>query len=142
LQTEIFDLEYLCKIHHHLFADIYEWAGKLRKVDISKGATRFANFKFIESSWNEYVKPKIDNLGNAKDKIYCISEIMQEVNLIHPFREGNGRTSRVFINKLAQTQNITFNWTKITKQENLLASVASVNDDLQPLIEMLLKCVV
>ena len=100
----------LLDIHKHLFQDIYSWAGKVRTVEISKGGkpffplSRFHNaFIFIDSLIAEY--RKIDK----KDKTqlaYKLAEILDNINYLHPFREGNGRTQREFLRLLAMEKKL------------------------------------
>ena len=95
----------LFEIHKHLFQDVYEWAGQRRKVEISKDGnqffptTHFENaFKYIDALILEDKKiPKKEVLEIAKK----LAEILDAVNYLHPFREGNGRTQREFIRLLA-----------------------------------------
>jgi cell filamentation protein len=90
------DSDTLFAIHRHLFQDIYDWAGKRRTVEISKGGKQFfpiSHFenalKYIDSLIAEYQHiGKEDNAGLAKK----LAEILDNVNFLHPFREGNGRT--------------------------------------------------
>ena len=101
-----FDLAHLQRIHLALFQDVYEWAGKIRTVDISRGNSRFANVRFIESVANE--------LFNQLARENCLKELdastlsaglahyLSEINALHPFREGNGRVQRIFISHLSQ----------------------------------------
>jgi cell filamentation protein len=69
-----------------------------------------------------------------------LAEIIGEMNIIHPFREGNGRSIRTFIQLLAKAQNIVIDWSKITEQENIDASIAYINGDIKPFILLLKKC--
>ena len=96
-----FDLTHLCKIHKYLFQDIYDWAGEIRSVDITRGESRFCNVRHIQS----YSKTIFRNLATEKylvklePKIFAIrlAHYLSEINAIHPFREGNGRVQRLFI---------------------------------------------
>lgn len=95
----------LFKIHKHLFQDIYEWAGKKRKVEINKEGkqffptTRFDNaFRYIDSLITDYKKIPKDNKKLLANKL---AEILDHINYLHPFREGNGRTQREFLRLLA-----------------------------------------
>ena len=93
-----FDLAHLQKIHLALFQDIYDWAGEIRTVDISRGNSRFANVRFIESAaheifnrlarenWLKHLDP------NALSE--RLAHYLSEINALHPFREGNGRAGR------------------------------------------------
>jgi cell filamentation protein len=95
----------LLDIHKYLFQDIYEWAGKKRMVEISKDGkqffptTHFGNaFVFIDNIIEEYRKIGKEEISNISDKL---AEILDTINFLHPFREGNGRTQREFIRILA-----------------------------------------
>lgn len=99
-----FDLRHLQSIHGYIFQDVYEWRGKIRTVDIAKG-NMFCNVKFIESQ----AKNIFSNLRNDKyleglcreDFISKLAYYFSEINALHPFREGNGRSQREFIRMLA-----------------------------------------
>lgn len=92
-------------IHKHLFQDIYAWAGKKRIVEISKDGkqffptTHFDNaFRYIDQLITEFKKIPKDNKKSLAEKL---AEILDNVNYLHPFREGNGRTQREFLRLLA-----------------------------------------
>ncbi len=91
-----FDLAHLQKIHLVLFQDIYDWAGKIRTVDISRGNSRFANVRFIESSAHEiFNRLARENLLKSLDPNTLserLAHYLSEINALHPFREGNGCT--------------------------------------------------
>ncbi len=103
----------LLSIHKHLFQDVYSWAGERRRVEISKGGkqffptTHFDNaFRFIDTLVSDYKNiTKIDKLQIAKK----LAEILDNVNYLHPFREGNGRTQREFLRLLALEKGLTLN---------------------------------
>lgn len=103
----------LLSIHRHLFQDVYSWAGKRRKVEISKAGkqffptTHFDNaFRFIDTLISDYRSiSKGDNLQIAKK----LAEILDNVNYLHPFREGNGRAQREFLRLLASEKGFTLN---------------------------------
>ena len=101
--TGDFSFKHLCSIHKHLFSDVYSWAGKTRTVDISKG-TVFCLVQFIESQFDDlYCKLKKENfLADITDKEEMSERLayyLGEINMIHPFREGNTRTTALFIEK-------------------------------------------
>ena len=105
--TGNFDLEHLKSIHQFLFCDIYEWAGKIRTVDIAKGNI-FCMVQFIEQQFEElYTKLKKDNFlkdaGNIDLVGKKLSFYLSEINVIHPFREGNGRTQRIYCQQLCKS---------------------------------------
>ena len=103
----------LFDIHKYLFQDMYSWAGKMRTVEISKGGrpffplSHFRNaFMFIDTLIVEY--RKIDK----KDKTrltHKLAEILDNINYLHPFREGNGRTQREFLRLLAKEKGLSLN---------------------------------
>ncbi|PJE46438.1 MAG: filamentation induced by camp protein fic [Sediminibacterium sp.] len=95
----------LFQVHEYLFQDLYSWAGKRRIVEISKDGKQFfpiAHFdnalKFIDSLIDEYYSISSDDKQNIAQKL---AEILDNINYLHPFREGNGRTQREFIRLLA-----------------------------------------
>ncbi|WP_375634433.1 MULTISPECIES: type II toxin-antitoxin system protein adenylyltransferase VbhT [unclassified Bartonella] len=122
-----FDLDYMKEIHRRLFGDIYEWAGQIRLVDIAKGNSIFASYNQIES-----YAPKITQklakeqylrgLG-AYDFSQRAGYYMGELNALHPFREGNGRTQREFMVQLAREAGYHINWKGIERQEMTRASI-------------------
>jgi cell filamentation protein len=103
----------LLSIHRHLFQDVYSWAGKRRKVEISKAGkqffptTHFDNaFRFIDTLILDYRSiSKGENLKIASK----LAEILDNVNYLHPFREGNGRAQREFLRLLASEKGLTLN---------------------------------
>ena len=103
----------LLAIHKHLFQDIYAWAGKLRTVNISKGGKPFFDgerfptaFMYIDTLVAEYKKiRKMDKQALAQK----LAEILDNVNYLHPFREGNGRTQREFLRLLALEKGLMLN---------------------------------
>jgi cell filamentation protein len=106
-------IDSLFEIHKHLFQDIYSWAGKKRNVEISKNGkqffptTHFDNaFKFIEQLIAEFKKIPEDNKRSLVEKL---AEILDNINYLHPFREGNGRTQREFLRLLAREKGLTLN---------------------------------
>jgi cell filamentation protein len=104
-------IDSLLKIHRHLFQDIYVWAGKKRIVEISKDGKQFFPtshfenaFRYIDQLIIEFKKIPNDNKLQLADKL---AEILDNVNYLHPFREGNGRTQREFLRLLASEKGLT-----------------------------------
>jgi cell filamentation protein len=103
----------LLSIHRHLFQDVYSWAGKKRKVEISKAGkqffptTHFDNaFRFIDTLISDY---RSISKGNNMKIAEKLAEILDNVNYLHPFREGNGRAQREFLRLLASEKGLTLN---------------------------------
>lgn len=116
-------LDSLYFIHEYLFYEIYEFAGKTRNVDISKGNTQFCLVRHIE-----YMKEMIKN--KKSESIEDIIELYIEINLLHPFREGNGRSSRIWLdNVLNKKFNCVIDWSKITSSDYLSAIILSGTND-------------
>lgn len=106
-------IDSLFEIHKHLFQDIYAWAGKKRKVEISKDGKQFLPttyfdnaFRYIDQLIAEFKKIRKDNKRKLAEKL---AEILDNVNYLHPFREGNGRTQREFLRLLALDKRLTLN---------------------------------
>ncbi|MGN6714875.1 Fic/DOC family protein [Anaerocolumna jejuensis] len=138
-----FDFKHLAKIHNFLFGDIYEWAGNIRTVNISKG-NKFCLCQFIQSQMDEifqklknenYLKDYTDKNEVAKRLAYYLGEI----NSIHPFREGNGRTQRMFIEHLAASLSYRLDYMKITSSEMLEASAQAFMLDYTLMEELIIK---
>lgn len=142
--TGNFDKKHYTSIHKYLFEDIYSFAGKFREENISKGEFRFASFEYIEPELNRLLEQlkteeilKGLNKGNlAKRLAYYLSEL----NVLHPFREGNGRTNREFIRQIALKNGYILNLKNISPKEVFDASVKSVIDttDLENIIYKML----
>jgi cell filamentation protein len=100
-----FDLPHLQAIHRHLFQDVYEWAGELRTVEISKGAQQFMFRQFIQNGMADVhrriVKANRFKGSSLGDFASAAGRIMGDVNYVHPFREGNGRTQLFYLKQLA-----------------------------------------
>jgi cell filamentation protein len=103
----------LLSIHRYLFQDVYSWAGKRRKVEISKAGkqffptTHFDNaFRFIDTLISDY---RNISKGNNLQIAEKLAEILDNVNYLHPFREGNGRVQREFLRLLALEKGLTLN---------------------------------
>ena len=136
-----FDLEHLQAIHKRLFDNIYDWAGKLRTVEMAKDNTRFAPIEYLmqaaKNLFNELRSEKY--LDNLDDKKYVtrFAHYYSEVNILHPFREGNGRTERVFFSLIAQRSGRHVSWDLLDPDEAIQASIAAYNGDEGQLVKLL-----
>lgn len=132
-----FDLAALQSIHYYLFQDIYPWAGELRTVDISKGDTRFCSSNYIEKESNKLLQKLAEEnyLKNLPLSVFVekIADYYCELNVIHPFREGNGRTQRIFFELISLNAGYELKWSKIEKDEWISANIAGYIGDLVPL---------
>lgn len=122
-----YDLAHLQEIHVRLFGDVYEWAGRIRTVDISKGDTRFANFQQIEAYAPEIFKPLHREQLLRKLDIDTFSQraghYLGELNVLHPFREGNGRSIREFIGQVARGAGYAIDWMGVDRADMIQASI-------------------
>jgi cell filamentation protein len=128
-------------IHRHLFQDVFAWAGQIRTIDIAKPDDEpFLSVKFIQTAGGYCAEQlQADRLltGLPRDRfIERLSYHYDAFNFIHPFREGNGRTQRVFWSQVAEHAGWRLDWTKATGHTNDRASKAAHNGDCGPLISM------
>lgn len=120
----------LTKLHRHLFKDIYPWAGKFRKVRIGKDGNWFCFPEYIETELDKlFAKVNAVNLTEiGRDKlIELATDFLAELNAIHPFREGNGRTQNLFVAYLTEIAGYKFDLENINPQSFLSAMVSSFN---------------
>jgi cell filamentation protein len=139
--TGNFDLAHLQRIHRAIFQDVYDWAGDLREINISKGGMRFAMTSQLESSAAEiFGRLRRDNhLRGLQQSEFARSaaEFLGDVNALHPFREGNGRTQREFFRELATCAGFHLDWTRTDSREVVRASIASMVGDTKVLASIL-----
>jgi cell filamentation protein len=139
-------IDSLFAIHKHLFQDIYLWAGKKRNVEISKDGkqffptSHFGNaFKYIDSLLIDYKgTPK----NNKKDLAEKLAKILDTINYLHPFREGNGRTQREFIRLLALEKDLIMNLNPAdNKNVYERYMYATINSDVNALSQLILELI-
>lgn len=137
-----FDINHFKGIHKFLFEDIYPFAGKFRTENIAKGFFSFAEWEYIEDELNNLLQKlnKSNNLKglNREDFVKAVSYYLSELNVLHPFREGNGRTIREFIRELCYVNGYLFDLQKIEPEDFLNACIKSVVDtsELEKLIDI------
>lgn len=121
----------LAQIHHFLFGDIYSFAGKIRSVNIAKGNFRFAPVMYLEAALkNIEIMPQSD--------YDAIIEKYVEMNIAHPFREGNGRSTRIWLDLILKKElGQVVDWSNVDKDNYLLAMERSPIKDIE--IKFLLK---
>lgn len=130
-QVEVGTFSGLSFIHAYLFENIYHFAGKIREVNIAKGNFRFAPLMYLEASLKH-----IDTMPHSNfDEII---EKYVEINIAHPFREGNGRATRIWLDLILKTEiKQVIDWNRVDKEEYLSAMERSVVKDVE--IKVLLK---
>ena len=121
-----FDLKHLQKIHGYVFGDVYDWAGKLRHVDIAKGNQFCLAMNLDTYGSNLFKKLEQDNFLIDSDNVpHRLAYYLSEINVLHPFREGNGRTQRLFIEYLASVAGYRVDFSQISAEEMIIASADS-----------------
>ncbi|QNP63053.1 Fic/DOC family protein [Streptomyces genisteinicus] len=140
-----YDLAHLKAFHRQIFGSVYPWAGELRTIEISKG-TSFCPSIHIVSYAQGVFRKLADNdhlQGLARPEfVRALADLYGDMNAIHPFREGNGRTQRAFLAQLTREAGYAISWQDMDREENIAASVASFNADnglLEKMLDALLR---
>ncbi|NBI64032.1 cell filamentation protein Fic [Clostridiales bacterium] len=117
--------EALARIHQHLFEEIYDFAGKMRNVNLAKGNFRFASVMYLEAA--------LKIIERMPQSTYDeIIEKYVEMNIAHPFREGNGRSARIWIDLMLKKElHQVIDWSKVDKDDYLLAMERSPIKDIE-----------
>lgn len=140
-----FSLATLQDIHFFLFQDIYSWAGEIRTVDISKGNTRFANARFIEKEaaklFLQLEKEDFLTKLPTSEFITRLAHYYSELNVIHPFRDGNGRAQRILFEALVINAGYEIHWQVIETSEWLAANIAAYHCQLAQLTGLLQRAI-
>ena len=121
----------LSQIHKYLFEEIYDFAGEMRNVNVAKGGFRFAPAMYLEAA--------LANIGKMPQSTFFeIIEKYVEMNVAHPFREGNGRSTRIWLEAILKKElKQVIDWSKVDKEDYLLAMERSPVKDVE--IKVLLK---
>ena len=140
-----FGFEHLKKIHEFLLSDLYEWAGKPRTVDIAKKRTRFLPYRQIEDFANSCLdRVKQGYLDNLKHEefVYRIAELYNELNYIHPFREGNGRAQRIYFAQLIRKYGYDINFSDVDTDEFLIATIKAAQGVIDYLVDFFREAII
>lgn len=118
------------ELHKVLFKNIYNFAGKFREVSLMKDQTRFCEPQFIEEQLNKISKDinEEETWGSMEQAAAQLAYYKTELNMIHPFREGNGRTIRLVIREIAKSMGYSWHFEIIEKTEYLEAMISSQTD--------------
>lgn len=127
------DFEFYTNIHKYLFCDLYEWAGTIRKINIEKKGTVFCDSKKIEEIGNAkflFLKQHDYFKGLSKNEFISeISELYNDLNYLHPFREGNGRTLRLFMSLLVKNAGYTISFSDCDNDFLMIATIKAIQGD-------------
>lgn len=140
-----FDFEHYKAIHRHLFGELYDWAGQVRTVNISKKGTQFCPVEEIPRvSIAIFRRLAQNNLLCGLPRERFVAELVdfyERTNELHPFREGNGRTQRVFLAQLAQNAGYVLDFTAVDSDELMIATIQAVQGIEEPLRQVFEKIV-
>ena len=115
----------LCAIHKYLFDEIYDFAGEVRTVNIAKGSFRFAPVMYLDAALTNIDKMPQSTFDEIVEKYV-------EMNIAHPFREGNGRSTRIWLDQIFKNElHQVVDWSKIDKEDYLLAMERSPIRDIE-----------
>lgn len=121
----------LAQIHGYLFGDIYDFAGKIRDVNIAKGSFRFAPLMYLSAALEHIGKMPQDTFDHIVEKYV-------EMNVAHPFREGNGRSTRIWLDAMLKRElGMVVDWSRIDKEDYMPAMERSPVRDVE--IKVLLR---
>ena len=140
-----FDFAHYKRIHQHLFEDIYDWAGEIRDVDMSKRTTHFVGADDIERIATPLFE-RVQALGRPAKRLSTytenIAQVYHEVNMLHPFREGNGRTQRSFFTQLIRAAGYDIDFNRCDRDFLTIATIqaaSGVLDYLQQFFEEFIR---
>ena len=143
LSAHVICLDTYKAIHQCLLSDLYPWAGKTRTCDLAKQSTMFCKPEFIESQAKQIFQNLQENnyyaglpVTEYADKLACA---YGDVNMLHPFREGNGRSQKILFQGIAAKVGYRICWERISKAEHIEAIISEQRGKPQLLIELLIK---
>jgi cell filamentation protein len=136
-----FDLAHFQAVHAYVFQDVYEWAGQLRAVTLTKGGSEFCRPEHIRTYAEQvFSRLAINDLLCGLDVepfVYEAAEVLGDINALHPFREGNGRSQRAFIELLSDNAGHPIVWPSHAEERNVRASLAAMHGDNSGLRELI-----
>ena len=138
-KQELIDLSSWKAVHKICFADVYSWAGELRTIRIAKGKTVFSYPENIEQEADKYFSEinrslKVNSLTTDQAARY-----FAEINVLHPFREGNGRTQRILFTELYRRMGYVIDYSLTNQDEMIAMMIAGYNGDYDPITALFQK---
>jgi len=133
ISFENVDFNFYKMLHKYVFSDIYDWAGEIRKVNMSKKGANFCSYEKIEELGTQiFNKLKKNNYLKNFSTEECLDEFTElycSLNKLHPFREGNGRIQRLFLSMLLDNMGKSIDFTKIDRDVFMIATIKSFTGD-------------
>jgi cell filamentation protein len=123
-----YDLAHLQGFHRHIFGDLYDWAGDLRTVSIGKGALFCLPQDLVPTADGVFTRLARNRRLQGRDHaefVDGITALLTDIDALHPFREGNGRTQRAFVAQLARDAGYRVRWADLDRETNATASAAA-----------------
>lgn len=121
-----YNLEHYQEFHRRLFQDVYDWAGELRTVDISKEGSRFCHWRYVSEQMSALLARLVaDNLLIGRNRpgfVERLATYYGDLNALHPFREGNGRALRAFLRQVSAVAGWRLDWSALDPDANVRAS--------------------
>jgi len=140
-----YNFSYLQNIHQKLFGDLYDWAGQSRTIGMNKGDTMFCRPEYIQREIDKLFKTlaKANYFQNipVSALIIKIAEFYGDLNIIHPFREGNGRSQRILFEHIIVNCGYKISWANVNKGEWIQANINSVHCDYSLLESIFTRCI-
>lgn len=140
-----YDFGYFKKLHSLIFEDVYEWAGKVRTIDMSKGDTRFCTCSRItpetDKIFQAFAEADYYQHYDRENFVKAIAELYVELNMAHPFREGNGRAQRMLFEHIIINAGYEFDLESVTQPEWIDANIAGVGCNYEPMITLFSRCI-
>jgi len=141
-----FTLQSLCHIHYCLFGELYSWAGQIRDISISKGETRFCQPAFIEREaerlFEKLAKEKWLEQPDHEEFCHQVAWYYCEFNILHPFREGNGRSLRIMFEHIILHAGYQVNWEGLSPSDWLAANIAGYQTGPEKMASLFLRHIV
>ena len=139
------DYSHYCALHHHLFQDVYAWAGQVRTVRIGKSGNWFCYPEYIDGEMNR-IFTELRIAGHfvgmtAREFAPKAAHLLAEINAVHPFREGNGRTQLAFLSLLTEHAELPFHDDVLNRTRVIGAMIESFSGSEQPLAQLILEIV-
>lgn len=141
----VLDYDHYRALHRHLFQDVYAWAGEIRTIRIGKGGNWFCYPEYIDKEMNRIFSElaAYDHLRGLSPAAFAdrAAHVLAEINAVHPFREGNGRTQLAFLSLLAENADMPFNPDALERDRVIAAMIDSFSGQETPLAQLILDIV-